>query len=99
MNPNQMGPQGPPQVNINIGLQDTKQIECPSCDGIFFKESTILRRVPAVLTGQKKDGLFPIMVFRCEQCGEVLKEFLPPGFTLEDDSVEESPKPKSNLII
>lgn len=99
MNPQMMGPQGPPPVNINIGLQQTKQVECPSCEGIFFKESTILRRVPAVLTGQKKDGLFPIMVFRCEECGEVLKEFLPPGFSLDEETPENPEPPKSNLII
>lgn len=96
MDPNQMPPL---PASINVGLSQTKQIDCPSCEGIFFRESILLRRLPGALQGKKKDDLIPIGVFRCEECGEVLKEFLPPGLTLGTDEPAAPVPPKSSLIL
>lgn len=91
--------ESPQQVSMTVTLKQTQEIECPQCGGIFFKQSVLLRKVPALLTGQPKDSLLPIAVFRCEDCGEVVKESLPPGLSLEEEPEATPEPPKSKLIL
>lgn len=67
-----------------IQLQDTEQVVCEKCGGKVFQEGLMLRRIPALLTGQGKPGIVPIPTFFCAECGHVNKEFLPQEFTEGD---------------
>lgn len=90
MNPNQ-------PMNVSISLDQTKEVECKNCGGIVFKESMLLRKVPALLTGQARDMPMPIPVFRCEDCGDILREFLPPGLNLDNE--DDKPQQPSSPIL
>ncbi len=76
-----MNPQAVPG-SANIRLQDTREIKCPTCEGIFFKEVMMLRKAPALLTGQGRDALVPIPIMRCDDCGDIIPETVPPGLDL-----------------
>jgi hypothetical protein len=61
-------------------LEKSKGIEC-SCGGFCFKPVTILRRVSGLYTGTPQDQVIPVQAFRCDDCGELLREFFPDGMT------------------
>lgn len=84
-------------MQLNIRPDQLEDVECANCGSIFFRQALILKKISGALVGKKEKQLVPpIGVFRCEDCGEVLKEFLPPGLMLEDETPE---PPKSTLII
>lgn len=60
-------------------LSDSTGIKCEHCEGIFFKQSILLRRFSKILIGAPNDHIEPIPVFRCEQCDEICKDYFPMG--------------------
>jgi hypothetical protein len=67
------------QMQMQIDIRQTKGVTCSGCGGLFFKQAIVLRRVPALMIGQAHDSLMPIPVFRCDDCHEILEEFMPRG--------------------
>jgi len=65
------------QPNVNVDISQTTPVLCEECNGTYFEQAMVLRRVSAILTGQGKPGFMPIPVFRCADCGHVNKDFLP----------------------
>ena len=65
------------QPNINVDLSQTAPGLCEECNGTYFDQALVIRKVSGLLTGQGKPGFVPIPVFRCAECGHVNKEFLP----------------------
>jgi len=57
-----------------IDLREQPTITCEKCDGMFFREVTILKRESRLLTGppQDTDVLFP--VYMSDSCGHVNKD-------------------------
>lgn len=58
-------------------LRDAKNIECNNCEGIFFQEVHMFKKISKLLTGSPKDTVVPIPAYRCSDCGSVAEEFLP----------------------
>lgn len=73
--------QQPNEFQIQTTLQNSTGIECQSCQGVFFKPTTILRKISKLYAGTPNDVIIPVQAFRCDDCGEVLKEFFPEGMT------------------
>ena len=67
MNPNQP----------NINPADLKPIICTECGGMYFRQVMSINKVSRFLTGQDKDTVYPVPVFRCDDCGHVPEEFQP----------------------
>ena len=65
------------QGNPNVDISQTTAVLCEECNGTFFEQALVLRRVSAFLTGQGKPGFVPIPVFKCSECGHVNGEFIP----------------------
>ena len=65
------------QQNINVDLSQTTPVTCEECQGTYFEQALVIRRLSAILTGQGKPGFIPIPVFKCSGCGHVNKEFVP----------------------
>lgn len=61
----------------DIELKNTSPVACEKCNGEAFQQALMLRRVSALLTGEKQDGFLPIQVFSCTVCGHVNEHFLP----------------------
>ena len=75
--------------DLNVDLSALEVIKCPSCNGKFFKQVSVLRRLPKLMSGSPTDIPVSIPVWRCTSCGTVLTEFVPraagPGGLLGDD--------------
>lgn len=87
--------------NSTIGLNQTKGVDCANCGGIFFEQPVLVRKISRFLTGTAADQIMFVPVMRCQDCGEVLKEFFPEGMAdveeklgLTQTTVEEQPKSK-----
>ena len=61
------------QPRINLKKQPT--IVCGDCGGMYFKEVTMLKKVPKLLTGSHEDTIVPFPTYMCNECGHVNKDF------------------------
>jgi hypothetical protein len=48
------------------------------CGHQYFTEVYIIKRFSKLLTGYPEDKIIPVSVLKCEACGEILTELLPP---------------------
>ena len=58
-----------------VDLSKTTVVECESCGGKTFKQTMMLRKISAIVSPTGEESLIPVMVFACEHCGHVNKEF------------------------
>ena len=63
--------------NLNIKSGDLKPMTCTECGGMYFRQVMAINKVSRFLTGQDKDTVIPVPVFRCDDCGAVPEEFQP----------------------
>ena len=61
----------------NISPNDLKPMICTECGGMYFRQVMCINKVSRFLTGQDKDTVYPVPVFRCDYCGHVPEEFQP----------------------
>ena len=61
----------------NIKASDLKPMTCTECGGMYFRQVMAINKVSRFLTGQDKDTVYPVPVFRCDDCGHVPEEFQP----------------------
>ena len=61
----------------NISPNDLKPMICTECGGMYFKQVMCINKVSRFLTGQDKDTVYPVPVFRCDDCGHVPEAFQP----------------------
>jgi len=52
-------------------------IICKECGSMYFRQVMAINKVSKLLTGQDKDTMVPVPVFRCDDCGAIPKEFQP----------------------
>lgn len=60
-----------------IDLREIPSIKCEECQGEFFREVAILKKVSKLLTGSAQDTLVPFPVYQCVNCRHVNEEFNP----------------------
>jgi len=65
------------QLDPKILLNQSKPEICPQCDGNFFRQTFMFRRVSKILVGAPQDQLIPIPVFRCDDCGTPIGDMVP----------------------
>lgn len=68
-----------------ISLRDQPTVKCEKCDGKFFVEVAMIKKVSRLLTGSSEDTIVPFPTYRCQDCGHVNKDF---------DIFKEEDKPK-----
>ena len=64
-----------PQVQINP--HDLEDVECEKCKGQVFTPVMLFKKISAVLSPNGKKALFPLEVYKCDECGHINDEFLP----------------------
>jgi uncharacterized Zn finger protein len=62
-------------IKPKIDLKKQPTVECESCNSIFFKEVTLIKKVSKLLTGSSEDTLVPFPTYMCNECGHVNEEF------------------------
>jgi hypothetical protein len=63
-------------IRPKIDLRQQPTIICEECKSKFFKEVTMLKKVPKLLTGSSEDTVVPFPTYMCNSCGFVNEEFL-----------------------
>lgn len=62
-------------IRPKIDLKQQETIKCEKCESKYFKEVTMLKKVPKLLTGSQEDTLVPFPTYMCNECGFVNKDF------------------------
>lgn len=62
-------------IRPKINLKEQKTIKCEKCESKFFKEVTMLKKVPKLLTGSQEDTIVPFPTYMCNECGHVNMDF------------------------
>ena len=63
-------------IRPKIDLRQQPTIVCEECGEKFFKEVTMLKKVPKLLTGSPEDTIVPFPTYMCNNCGFVNEELL-----------------------
>ena len=59
----------PQQVKVDLGQAET--IKCKSCGNYLFIQSFVLKKISALMSPTGQEGIVPIQVYACGNCGEV----------------------------
>lgn len=62
------------QVKVDISKADT--IKCEYCGNYLFIQSTILKKLSALVSPTGQEALIPVDVYSCGNCGRVPKSML-----------------------
>jgi predicted nucleic acid-binding Zn ribbon protein len=60
---------------VNIDLKEQPSVVCEKCEGVYFREVTMIKRVSKLLTGSGQDTIVPFPTYMCDGCGHVNEEF------------------------
>lgn len=56
------------QIHIDLNAMPLEKCECGEA---LFNKKTLLKRIPALLSGNKQDTFVPVEVFCCDKCGVI----------------------------
>ena len=70
-----MGGQKPPGAQINVKLEDLKDIICENCSGKYFRAVHAFKRLSALISPSGKEQIVPVPTYRCDDCGNINEEF------------------------
>lgn len=76
------------EQKLNVDLSKCHNERC-TCGNMLWRESSILKRIPAALTGNigGEDTYFPVDILACAKCGRPHKNYMkyciePPPLTV-----------------
>jgi len=75
------------QVKVDISKADT--IKCEYCGNYLFIKSTVLKRLSALVSPTGEEGIIPIEIYSCGNCGRVPKDMLK-GTGIGEDTIDVS---------
>ena len=61
--------------DVKGNLKHAKTLSCEKCENESFKQSILLKKLSGILSPDGEDKIVPIMVFACDACRHVNKEF------------------------
>ena len=64
-------------IRPKIELSQMDQIQCEKCGSKLFTEVSMLKKVPALMTGAAQDTIVPFPTYTCKDCGHVNDELNP----------------------
>jgi len=85
MDPWQKKPKRKKQVQVDLKQADT--IKCDDCNNYLFITSFVLKKVSALVSPNGQEGIVPLQVYSCGNCGKV------PSKLLEGSGLEIEPNP------
>ena len=71
-----MKPFPKPQSQVKVDLTQAETMKCEYCDNYLFINSTIIKRLSAIVSPTGEEALVPIEVYSCGNCGRVPKTML-----------------------
>ena len=74
-------------VQVDLSKADTVRCDDPECNNVLFIQSTVIKRLSAIVSPTGKEALVPIDVYSCGNCGKVPKTMLQgTGLDLDSDT-------------
>ena len=67
----------PASVPPKPTIDQSTPLECGNCGDDVFIPGMKFRKMSKLLTGQAKDGIIPIEIYVCGNCGEINQDLLP----------------------
>lgn len=62
-------------IRPKIDLKQQETVKCKECGSKYFKEVTMIKKVPKLLTGSQEDTIVPFPTYMCNSCGFVNEDF------------------------
>ena len=82
---NLIGIDGKTSMSVQINPLEAPTIKCENCQGVLFDLVFIIKKINKMSIGAPTDQMMPIQIFRCADCGDVLKDSLPHPNLLENE--------------
>ena len=60
---------------VNIDLKEQPSVVCEKCEGVYFREVTMIKKVSKLLTGSGQDTIVPFPTYMCNSCNHVNEDF------------------------
>ena len=64
-------------IRPKIELNQLEAIQCEKCECKLFNEVSMLKKIPALMTGSPQDTIVPFPTYSCKDCGHVNEELNP----------------------
>jgi len=78
-----------PKQQVQVDLKQADTIKCDDCNNYLFITSFVLKKVSALVSPNGQEGIVPLQVYSCGNCGKV------PSKLLEGSGLEEETKSDS----
>ena len=79
----------PQQAQVKVDLREADTIKCEHCGNYLFIKSTVLKRLSALVSPTGEEGIIPIEIYSCGNCGRVPKDMLK-GTGIGEDTIDVS---------
>jgi len=71
-----MKPLGKKQQQQTVDLSKADTLQCDKCDNYLFITSFVIKRISAIMSPNGQEGLVPVQVYSCGNCGAVPPKLL-----------------------
>ena len=72
-----------------MDLRKAETLKCEYCGNYLFIKSTVLKRLSALVSPTGEEGIIPIEIYSCGNCGRVPKDMLK-GTGIGEDTIDVS---------
>ena len=76
-----------PKQQVQVDLKQADTIKCDDCNNYLFITSFVLKKISALMSPNGQEGIVPLQVYSCGNCGKV------PSKLLEGSGLEIEPNP------
>ena len=71
-----MGPLKKPKAEVKVDLAQAENIQCDKCTNYLFITSYVLKKISALMSPTGQEGIVPVQVYSCGNCGHVPSSML-----------------------
>ena len=71
-----MGPLKKPKQQVKVDLGQAETLQCDKCSNYLFITSYVLKKISALISPNGQEGIVPIQVYSCGNCGAVPSSLL-----------------------
>ena len=65
-----------PKQQVQVDLKQADTIKCSDCNNYLFITSFILKKISALMSPNGQEGIVPLQVYSCGNCGKVPSKLL-----------------------
>ena len=66
----------PKQTQVKVDLSQAETLQCEKCTNYLFITSFVLKKISALMSPNGQEGIVPIQVYSCGNCGHVPSKLL-----------------------